>query len=160
MKVLEFIGLYKLPMIWNEVSSFYTEGIFPDFSYWTRLCDYLVILLIFWHSHHQLVCLNPKEQIHLSWEGPNATLLHMFEVDFYMFSIFFFLQYLAVGTLPGRLPIPCVNLNFLSLRINFNDAEEVLTALCLLRSSPNLQELEILVSFFYWLFTLALSKST
>ncbi|KAG6624803.1 hypothetical protein CIPAW_16G053000 [Carya illinoinensis] len=56
----------------------------------------------------------------------------------------YFLKYLAVGTLPGRLPIPCVNLNFLSLRINFNDAEEVLTALCLLRSSPNLQELEIL----------------
>lgn len=106
-------------------------------------------LLIFWHSHHQLVCLNPKEQIHLSWAGPNATLLHMFEVDFYMFSIFFFLQYLAVGIFPGRLPIPCVNLNYLSLRINFNDSEEVLTALCLLRSSPNLQELEVLVSFFY-----------
>ncbi|XP_040999034.1 F-box/FBD/LRR-repeat protein At1g13570-like [Juglans microcarpa x Juglans regia] len=56
----------------------------------------------------------------------------------------YFLKYLAVGILPGRLPIPCVNLNYLSLRINFNDSEEVLTALCLLRSSPNLQELEVL----------------
>lgn len=56
----------------------------------------------------------------------------------------YFLKYLAVGKIPGRLPIPCIELNYLSIRINFNDMEESLAALCLLRSSPNLQELEIL----------------
>ncbi|KAL8523942.1 hypothetical protein ACS0TY_013775 [Phlomoides rotata] len=56
----------------------------------------------------------------------------------------FFLKYLAAGTIPGKLPIPCVDLSFLSIRINFNDMEENLAAICLLRSSPNLQELEIL----------------
>ncbi|KAG8377715.1 hypothetical protein BUALT_Bualt08G0061600 [Buddleja alternifolia] len=56
----------------------------------------------------------------------------------------FFLKYLAAGTIPGKLPTPCVDLSFLSIRINFNDMEENLAALCLLRSSPNLQELEML----------------
>lgn len=58
-----------------------------------------------------------------------------------------YLQYLAAGIIPGKLPSPCLELSFLSIRINFNDMEENLAALCLLRSSPNLQELELLVSF-------------
>lgn len=56
----------------------------------------------------------------------------------------YFLKYLAVGRIPERLPSPCAELNYLSIRINFNDVEEELAALCLLRSSPNVQELEIL----------------
>ncbi|CAI9116648.1 OLC1v1017846C1 [Oldenlandia corymbosa var. corymbosa] len=56
----------------------------------------------------------------------------------------YFLKYLTAGKVPVRLPMPCVELSFLSLRINFNDVEESLAALCLLRSSPNLQELEML----------------
>lgn len=56
-------------------------------------------------------------------------------------------QYLAAGKVPVRLPAPCMELGFLSLRINFSDMEESFAALCLLRSSPNLQELEMLVSF-------------
>ncbi|CAA0831602.1 F-box/FBD/LRR-repeat protein [Striga hermonthica] len=56
----------------------------------------------------------------------------------------FFLKYLAAGAIPGKLPKPCADLSFLSLRINFNDMEENLAALCLLRSSPNLHELEVL----------------
>ncbi|KAH6758587.1 hypothetical protein C2S51_018822 [Perilla frutescens var. frutescens] len=56
----------------------------------------------------------------------------------------FFLKYLAAGTTPGKLPTACLDLSFLSIRINFNDSEENLVALCLLRSSPNLQELELL----------------
>ncbi|KZV56994.1 F-box/FBD/LRR-repeat protein-like, partial [Dorcoceras hygrometricum] len=56
----------------------------------------------------------------------------------------YFLKYLAAGIIPGKLPKPCVDLSFLSIRINFNDMEENLTALCLLRSSPYLQELEML----------------
>ncbi|KAJ8772655.1 hypothetical protein K2173_027832 [Erythroxylum novogranatense] len=56
----------------------------------------------------------------------------------------YFLQYLAVGNIPSKLPKPCIDLNYLSIRINFNDLEENAAALCLLRSAPNLQELEML----------------
>uniref|UniRef100_A0A3Q7GAT3 F-box domain-containing protein n=1 Tax=Solanum lycopersicum TaxID=4081 RepID=A0A3Q7GAT3_SOLLC len=56
----------------------------------------------------------------------------------------FFLKYLADNKVPGRLPTPCDELSFLSMRINFNHLDECLAALCLLRSSPNLQELEML----------------
>lgn len=56
----------------------------------------------------------------------------------------FFLKYLAAGSIPGKLPTACLDLSFLSIRINFNDIEENRAALCLLRSSPNLQELELL----------------
>ncbi|GER37611.1 F-box/FBD/LRR-repeat protein [Striga asiatica] len=57
---------------------------------------------------------------------------------------YFFLKYLAAGAIPGKLPKPCVDLSFLSIHINLNDLGENLAALCLLRSSPNLQELEVL----------------
>ncbi|TKY57754.1 F-box/FBD/LRR-repeat protein [Spatholobus suberectus] len=56
----------------------------------------------------------------------------------------YFLKYLAVGVVPIKLPRPCIDLSYLSIRINFNDLKEISAALCLLRSSPNLQELEIL----------------
>uniref|UniRef100_A0A2P2ILD8 Ubiquitin-protein ligase n=1 Tax=Rhizophora mucronata TaxID=61149 RepID=A0A2P2ILD8_RHIMU len=56
----------------------------------------------------------------------------------------YFLQYLAMGNMPSRLAKPCIDLNYISLRINFNDTEENSAALCLLRSAPNLQELEML----------------
>jgi hypothetical protein len=54
-----------------------------------------------------------------------------------------FLKYLAAGVVPEKLPTPCINLRFLFIFIRFNDMKEVLAALCLLRSSPNLQKLEI-----------------
>ncbi|KAI4336918.1 hypothetical protein L6164_015390 [Bauhinia variegata] len=56
----------------------------------------------------------------------------------------YFLKYLAVGIVPPKLPRPCVDLSYLSVRLNFNDLKEISAVLCLLRSSPNLQELEIL----------------
>jgi hypothetical protein len=57
----------------------------------------------------------------------------------------FFLKYLAAGKVGERLPDPCIEMSYLSLHINFEDREECNAALCLLRSSPNLQELDILV---------------
>ncbi|EOY14668.1 F-box/RNI-like superfamily protein isoform 2 [Theobroma cacao] len=63
----------------------------------------------------------------------------------------YFLKYLAIGNVPSRLPNPCVDLNYLSIRIDFDDLEENIAAQCLLRSCPNLQELEMLVSFVYLL---------
>ncbi|XP_070678620.1 F-box/FBD/LRR-repeat protein At1g13570-like [Malus domestica] len=55
----------------------------------------------------------------------------------------YFSKYLAVGVLPGNLPQPCLYLNFFSIHLSFNDLKEILTVLCLLRSFPALQELEI-----------------
>ncbi|PNY02090.1 F-box/FBD/LRR-repeat protein [Trifolium pratense] len=52
--------------------------------------------------------------------------------------------YLAMGVVPVKLPTPCIDLSYLSIRINFNDSKEISAALCLLRNSPNLRELEIL----------------
>ncbi|PRQ22310.1 putative F-box domain, FBD domain, leucine-rich repeat domain, L domain-containing protein [Rosa chinensis] len=57
----------------------------------------------------------------------------------------FAVQYLAVGDLPGRLPKPCPELNFLSLLVYFNDLAEILTSLYLLRSSPVLEVLHVTV---------------
>ncbi|KAK2380239.1 hypothetical protein QL285_067954 [Trifolium repens] len=53
-------------------------------------------------------------------------------------------QYLAAGVVPVKLPTPWINLRFLFIGIKLNDMKEVLSALCLLRSSPNLQILEII----------------
>ncbi|ONH91999.1 hypothetical protein PRUPE_8G148900 [Prunus persica] len=55
----------------------------------------------------------------------------------------YFLQILVVGSLSPKLPKPCLYLKFLSVVVNLNDPAEVLTVLCLLRSSPAVQELEI-----------------
>ncbi|WJX95178.1 hypothetical protein P8452_76524 [Trifolium repens] len=59
----------------------------------------------------------------------------------------YFLKYLAAGVLPVELPTPCICLGDLSFCINFNNLKEISTALCLLRSSPNLQKLEIFARF-------------
>ncbi|KAK9756296.1 hypothetical protein RND81_01G087800 [Saponaria officinalis] len=56
----------------------------------------------------------------------------------------YFLKYLAVGNVPVKLPVACLCLNYLSMRINFNDLTEMKAACCLFRSSPNLFELEML----------------
>ncbi|XP_010684380.2 F-box/FBD/LRR-repeat protein At1g13570 isoform X1 [Beta vulgaris subsp. vulgaris] len=56
----------------------------------------------------------------------------------------YFLKYLALGNVPSELPVACLELNYLSMRINFNDIKENKAAFCLLKSSPNLSELEML----------------
>ncbi|CAK8569931.1 unnamed protein product [Lathyrus sativus] len=55
----------------------------------------------------------------------------------------YFLKYLIAGNVPIKLPTPCISLRSLSLFINFYDLKQILATLCLLRSSPNLQNLEI-----------------
>ncbi|PRQ22290.1 putative F-box domain, FBD domain, leucine-rich repeat domain, L domain-containing protein [Rosa chinensis] len=56
-----------------------------------------------------------------------------------------FLEYLSLGSLPEKLNKPCQYLNALSIDICFDDPDAIPTALCLLRSSPALQELEIVM---------------
>ncbi|KAK9941811.1 hypothetical protein M0R45_007505 [Rubus argutus] len=55
----------------------------------------------------------------------------------------YFLKYLAVGGCPRKLARSCRYLRYLNLRMSFSNKDEVLTALCLLRSSPTLERLEI-----------------
>ncbi|XP_058724926.1 putative F-box/FBD/LRR-repeat protein At5g56810 isoform X2 [Vicia villosa] len=54
-----------------------------------------------------------------------------------------FCKYLIADDVPIKLSTPCINLRSLTLFINFDDLNQILAALCLLRSSPNLQTLEI-----------------
>ncbi|CAI8601763.1 unnamed protein product [Vicia faba] len=59
----------------------------------------------------------------------------------------YFLKYLAAGVVPVKLPTPCMNLTYLGLLINFIDSKEISVVLCLLKSSPNIREFTMFVSF-------------
>ncbi|WJX16043.1 hypothetical protein P8452_06125 [Trifolium repens] len=79
--------------------------------------------------------------------GRSSNLLEFFDHQPHIQSLDiggYFLKYLAAGVLPVKLPTPCIHLSNLSLRINFYDLNQILAALCLLRSSPNLRKLELL----------------
>ncbi|KAF8407748.1 hypothetical protein HHK36_006883 [Tetracentron sinense] len=54
-----------------------------------------------------------------------------------------FMKSLAFGNLLARLPVTFDRLKSISLVMNFEDLNETLVMLCLLQSSPNLHELEI-----------------
>ncbi|KAJ6320769.1 hypothetical protein OIU78_016042 [Salix suchowensis] len=56
----------------------------------------------------------------------------------------YFLKNLALSKIPSTLPKSWVDLNYISIHINFNDFEENAVAFCLLKSCPNLQEIEML----------------
>ncbi|XP_043695934.1 F-box/FBD/LRR-repeat protein At1g13570-like isoform X1 [Telopea speciosissima] len=56
-----------------------------------------------------------------------------------------FLESLAVGDVPRRLPFTFDHLKSISFPLNVEDMKVILVAICLLNSSPNLQELEILL---------------
>lgn len=64
-------------------------------------------------------------------------------IHFYFFSC----QYLACGrNIPISLPNKFLDLDYLYINIDLNGLADSKATLCLLRSSPNLQELEIWVS--------------
>ncbi|KAL5704922.1 hypothetical protein ACHQM5_023280 [Ranunculus cassubicifolius] len=56
----------------------------------------------------------------------------------------YFMEILAGCKVPERLSVPFHRLFLLSLEMNFEDSEEVLVAFCLLRSTPCLDQLEII----------------
>ncbi|KAK2410782.1 F-box/FBD/LRR-repeat protein [Trifolium repens] len=87
--------------------------------------------------------------IQLNIHAPNlkdCDILVAFE-DINFDNTFQIVTYLAAGVLPVELPTPCICLGDLSFCINFNNLKEISAALCLLRSSPNLQKLEISARF-------------
>ncbi|KAJ4951986.1 hypothetical protein NE237_028818 [Protea cynaroides] len=56
-----------------------------------------------------------------------------------------FLQSLVIDDVPRRLPSTYDHLKSISFSLNVEDMKEILVAICLLNSSPNLQEVEILI---------------
>ncbi|KAF8407761.1 hypothetical protein HHK36_006897 [Tetracentron sinense] len=58
----------------------------------------------------------------------------------------YFMEFLAMGNLPNRLPVTYDCLKSISLEVNLEDLNHALVMLCLFQSSPNLQELEMVVS--------------
>ncbi|PKI56110.1 hypothetical protein CRG98_023500 [Punica granatum] len=52
------------------------------------------------------------------------------------------LKCFSEGHIPEKLPQPCTQLKYLSFAIDFGSPKEILTAFCLLRSCPNLEEVE------------------
>ncbi|XP_068656986.1 F-box/FBD/LRR-repeat protein At1g13570-like isoform X2 [Aristolochia californica] len=54
-----------------------------------------------------------------------------------------FLKFLAVGTVPEKLPVSYSNLKLLRLHMNIEDSNQILAAFCLFRSSPNLEHIRI-----------------
>ncbi|XP_030553682.2 F-box/FBD/LRR-repeat protein At1g13570-like [Rhodamnia argentea] len=52
------------------------------------------------------------------------------------------LKYLAIGNVPQTLPIEPLHLNYLFTCIDFNSVEEILTVICLIRSSPQLKQVD------------------
>ncbi|XP_058081639.1 F-box/FBD/LRR-repeat protein At1g13570-like [Magnolia sinica] len=56
------------------------------------------------------------------------------------------LQFLRVGNIPDVLPASFLHLKNLSMAVSFMDSKEVFATFCMLRSSPNLEELEILIT--------------
>lgn len=56
----------------------------------------------------------------------------------------YFLEFLALGNVPKRLPILFNNLKVLHLdEMDFSNLDEILCSLCLITSSPNLEELRV-----------------
>ncbi|GMP58371.1 hypothetical protein CsSME_00022062 [Camellia sinensis var. sinensis] len=70
----------------------------------------------------------------------NLPVIEFLELDYY------YLRYMSAGGVPKRLPTTLNNLKFLYLnQICFGQLNEILVFLCLIRSSPNLVKIRILV---------------
>lgn len=76
------------------------------------------------------------------------TFIMQFKVSKELFSNVCF-KLLAVGNVPEKLPTMLNNLRSLELsEISFTVMDELSSALCLIRSSPNLQKLKFRVSYY------------
>ncbi|CAL9022616.1 unnamed protein product [Prunus brigantina] len=119
----------------------YVEGFFEDITFENTL-------------NLTDVCISYPHRDGRTWVCDNSNLVKfLVQLPFIQrlkITNFCFLQNLVfgslspnVGSLSPKLPKPCLYLKFLSIKVTFNDPTEVLTVLCLLRSSPAVQELEI-----------------
>ncbi|KAK9947138.1 hypothetical protein M0R45_012572 [Rubus argutus] len=136
--VMNFDGFTDLNIDAPNLRLFDVGGAFEDVNFVNTLNLAVVSIALYEHvcSHQRQSARNSGNLVKFFAQLPHVQRL---EIQSH------FLKYLAAGVVSGKLPKPCLDLNFLSIRINFSDWEEVLTAVFLLRSSPSLQELEILV---------------
>ncbi|KAL9385830.1 hypothetical protein Peur_022840 [Populus x canadensis] len=135
--LMNFDGFTHLKINAPNLQFFDIGGIFDDVSFENTSLLTLVSIGLY---------ANVKNDRHVS-RGSSSKLLRFFvnlphlrrlEIQSY------FIKYLAISKVPSRLPKPCMDLNYISIRINFNDFEENSAALCILKSCPNLQEIEML----------------
>lgn len=135
--LMNFTGVTHLKIDAPNLQFFDIGGIFDDVSFQNTFHLALVSIGLYANidNHESNARDNSSKLLRFFVNLPHIRRL---EVQSY------FLKYLAIGNVPSRLPNPCVDLNYLSIRIDFDDLGENTAALCLLRSCPNLQELEML----------------
>ncbi|KAF3446264.1 hypothetical protein FNV43_RR11443 [Rhamnella rubrinervis] len=132
--LMNFDGFTHLNIEAPNLKEFDVGGVFEDVGF--KNTFHLAVISVGLYANGLKGALGDSSNLHKFFD--HLPLLQRLEIQSY------FLKYLAVGVVLRNLPKPCVNLNYLSVRISLNDLEEISTAICLLRSAPNLQELEIL----------------
>ncbi|WJX16044.1 hypothetical protein P8452_06126 [Trifolium repens] len=138
LKLTEVDGLDQINIHAPNLKLFEIVGEFEGISF----DDTFQLATILIDSWTDLNSETNKSRLH----GSSSNMLKFFDHRPHIQSLeigSYFLKYLAAGVLPLKLPTPCIHISFLSLSINFDDLNEISAALCLLRSSPNLQKLEI-----------------
>ncbi|XP_050364544.1 F-box/FBD/LRR-repeat protein At1g13570-like isoform X2 [Argentina anserina] len=138
LSLMNFEGITELNIDAPNLQFFDTGGAFEDVNFMNTLNLTVVSIALYEHAldHQRRSPRNSGNLVKFFSQLPHVQRLEIQSR---------FLKYLAAGIVSGKLPKPCLDLNFLSIRINFSDWEELLTAVSILRSSPSLQELELLV---------------
>ncbi|XP_058724949.1 F-box/FBD/LRR-repeat protein At1g13570-like [Vicia villosa] len=138
LKLAEVDGLTQINIHAPNLKIFEVFGEFEGISFDNTF--QLVTVII-----HLTLNLSPEDS-QSKLHGRSSNLLDFFDHLPHLQSLVIgshFLKHLAAGVLPITLPTSCIGLKYLSFSINFHDLKEISAALCLLRSSPNLQKLEI-----------------
>ncbi|XP_031390095.1 F-box/FBD/LRR-repeat protein At1g13570-like [Punica granatum] len=82
----------------------------------------------------------------LNISAPNLKVIDIWssyqDINFQTPNCLFSVACFSEGHIPEKLPQPCTQLKYLSFAIDFGSPKEILTAFCLLRSCPNLEEVE------------------
>ncbi|CAK9160328.1 unnamed protein product [Ilex paraguariensis] len=149
--LMNFDGLSHLNICAPNLLFFYIGGVFEDVSLENTFHLAIVSIGLYVNAGYEQneILGNTSNMIKFFAHMPCIQKLVRREYRFYIVDtivlcIPFVYNILAASKVPGRLPTPCIELNYLSICINFNDVEENLAALCLLRSCPHIQELEML----------------
>ncbi|KAH7524044.1 hypothetical protein FEM48_Zijuj06G0076500 [Ziziphus jujuba var. spinosa] len=134
--LMNFDGFSHLNIEAPNLKFFDVGGVFTDVSFKNTFGLAVVSIGLYGDANDQNRCFSNSSNLQKFFD--HLPVIRRLEIQSY------FLKYLAVGILLGKTPKLCVDLDYLSIRISFNDLEETSTALCILRIAPNLQELEIL----------------
>lgn len=135
--LMNFDGFSRLNIDAPNLQFFDIGGIFEDVRFENTFHLSLVSIGLYVNVKKEQIC-GPGSSSKLLKFFVHLPHVRRLEIQSY------FLKYLAIGNVPSKLPRPCADLSYLSVRINFNDLKESSAALCLLRSCPNIDELEML----------------